>query len=87
MSVQPSQDPRALLTQVQAPLLAIVRDSPDFRPAYDPLLSLAQALARIDRPAARSLLIDLVAANPARSEAGLLLRRLDADAPAGSVTQ
>ena len=84
MSVQPSQDPRAVLTQVQAPLLAIVRSSPDFRPAYEPLLNLAEALARIDRPAARSLLTELVSANPARPEAGLLLRRLDAEAPAGS---
>ena len=83
MSVRPSQDPRAVLTQVQAPLLAIVRSSPDFRPAYDPLLNLAQALARVDRPAARSLLTDLVTANPARPEAAVQLRRLDADSPEG----
>ena len=83
MSVHPSQDPRAVLTQVQAPLLAIVRSSPDFRPAYDPLLNLAQALARVDRPAARSLLTDLVTANPARPEAAVQLRRLDADSPEG----
>lgn len=83
MSVRPSQDPRAMLTQVRAPLLAIVRSSPDFRPAYDPLLNLAQALARIDRPAARSLLADLVQANPARPEAASQLRHLDAEPPDG----
>ena len=81
MSVRPSQDPRAMLTQVQVPLLAIVRSSPDFRPAYDPLLNLSQALARIDRPAARVLLADLVTANPARPEAAAQLRRLDAGPP------
>jgi spermidine synthase len=80
MKVQPSSDPQAMLAQVQLPLLSIVRASPDFRPAYDPLLNLARALARADAPSARSLLAELVIANPARPEAALLMQRLDAAA-------
>ena len=37
----------AMLAQVREPLLSVLRISPDFRPAYDPLLSMAAALARI----------------------------------------
>jgi spermidine synthase len=33
-----------MLAQVQAPLLEVLTLSPDFRPAYEPLLRLAQAL-------------------------------------------
>jgi spermidine synthase len=80
MKVQPSSDPHAMLAQVQLPLLAILRTSPDFRPAYDPLLNLARALARADVPSARSLLAELVIANPARTEAAMLMQRLDAAA-------
>ena len=45
-----------MLAQVRDPLLAIVRISPDFRPAYDPLRRLAIALMRTDPVAAQALL-------------------------------
>ena len=38
-----------MLAQVREPLLSVLRISPDFRPAYDPLLRMATALARGDR--------------------------------------
>ncbi|CAN5471275.1 hypothetical protein BH11PSE9_BH11PSE9_06370 [soil metagenome] len=76
MAVQPNADPRAMLAQVQAPLLAIVRESPEFRPAYDPLIQLARALARSDAVAARALLSELAVANTSRPEAAQLLRQL-----------
>lgn len=41
--VQPSADPQRMLAQVEAPLLDVLRLSPDFRPAYGPLLQLALA--------------------------------------------
>jgi len=77
-AVRPSADPRAMLAQVQGPLLDVLRMSPDFRPAYDPLLQLAVALASADTAAARSLLEALRTAQPARPEADAALHRLDA---------
>ncbi len=75
-SVRPSGDAQAMLAQVRLPLLAVLRQSPDFRPAYDPLWRMAAALARTDPPAARALLADLAQAQPARPEAGAALRLL-----------
>jgi spermidine synthase len=74
--VHPSSDVREMLAQVQEPLLSVLHTSPDFRPAYDPLLRMAMALSRIDRNAARSLLSELQQAQPARPEAGEILRAL-----------
>lgn len=48
--VRPSADPRRMLAQVRQPLLDVLRTSPDFRPAREPLLRLAAALAH-DAPA------------------------------------
>ena len=76
MTVRASSDPQAMLAQVRAPLLAVLRTSADFRPAYDPLLNLARALARSDLAGARTLLVELAAANPSRPDAALLLRQL-----------
>ncbi|HVZ73355.1 MAG TPA: MnmC family methyltransferase [Polyangia bacterium] len=76
--VRPSGDVRAMLAQVQAPLLAVLRKSPDFRPAYDPLIAMAGALAPIDPAAARVLLSELARVQPARTEAARLLASLDA---------
>ncbi len=42
--VRLSADPRRMLAQVQEPLLEVLSLSPDFRPAYEPLLRMAQAL-------------------------------------------
>ncbi len=79
--VLPSADVRQMLAQVQAPLLAVLGTSADFRPAYDPLLAMAAALARIDHAAARQLLGQLLALQPARPEAASLLQRIGPPAP------
>lgn len=80
-SVRASADPRQMLAQVREPLLAALRTSPDFGPAYDPLLRLATALARSDAAAARTLLQELARLQPARPEAAALLRQWTASAP------
>jgi spermidine synthase len=74
--VRPSPDVRRMLAQVREPLLGVLRISPDFRPAYDPLLRMASALERIDPAAARSLLEELRLAQPARPEAQQALLRM-----------
>ena len=74
--VRPSTDVRAMLAQVQAPLLGVLRTSPDFRPAYDPLLRMAQALARQDPAGARSLLQTRARLQPARPEAAQALLQI-----------
>jgi spermidine synthase len=78
-AVQPTHDVHEMLAQVRAPLLSVLRESPDFRPAYDPLLMMANALARTDAGAARVLLTELAAAQPARREAQLALLALEDD--------
>ena len=79
--VKPTADVQQMLAQVQAPLLATLALSPDFRPAYDPLLGMAGALAGNDVAAARALLTALVRLQPARPEAGLALRARAATPP------
>jgi spermidine synthase len=76
LHVRPSPDPARMLAQVQAPLLEVLRTSPDFRPAYDPLLAMAQRLATDDPAAARRLLQALVERVPARREAAAALAAL-----------
>lgn len=53
--VRPSNDVRRMLAQVQAPLLEVLRISPDFQPAREPLLAMARALAATDPQAAAAL--------------------------------
>ena len=60
-NVRPSADARQMLAQVQAPLLAVLQTSPDFRPAFDPLQRMAQQLAQTDAVAAQALLAALAA--------------------------
>jgi len=74
--VRPTADLRAMLAQVREPLLAVLETSPDFRPAYDPLLRMAAQLAEEDAPAARTLLAELANIQPARPEAMQMLGRL-----------
>jgi spermidine synthase len=74
--VRPAADLQRMLAQVREPLLDTLRLSPDFRPAYDPLLRMAQALRRDDPGAARALLAALHDASPDRPEAGDELRRM-----------
>jgi spermidine synthase len=66
-----------MLAQVRDPLLSVLRTSPDFRPAYDPLVSMAAALGRSDVSEARTLLVELVRLVPARTEASQILRSID----------
>jgi spermidine synthase len=62
-----------MLRQVRGPLLSIVRESPDFEAAYNPLLAMAQQLYRVSPGDARQLLVELGAANPIRQDAKRLL--------------
>jgi spermidine synthase len=80
-NVRPTPDVRRMLSQVREPLLAALRISPDFRPAYDPLLRMAIALGRIDADAARALLTELRQAQPTRPEAAQALRELSGVSP------
>ena len=75
-AVRPTADVQRMLAQVREPLLSVLRVSPDFRPAYDPLLRMAKALASTDPGAARALLTALAQAQPARPEAAQALRGL-----------
>lgn len=75
-AVKPSVDVRAMLAQVRGPLLSALHISPDFRPAYDPLLRMAAALSAVDAAAARALAEELSRLQPTRLEAQRLLERL-----------
>ena len=79
--VRPAANVLDMLSQVRQPLLSVLRISPEFRPAYDPLLRMAAALAPIDRAAARALLRELTTLQPERPEAARLTQRLDAGTP------
>ena len=70
-----------MLAQVREPLLEVLRTSADFRPAYDPLLSMARTLAAVDERAARNLLERLAELAPARAEAPELLEKMAPPAP------
>jgi len=48
MAVRPDPDPRVMLDQLRRPLLDMVAISPDFRPAAEPLLALAEAVRETD---------------------------------------
>jgi spermidine synthase len=74
--VRPSPRVEDMLAQVREPLLSVLRISPEFRPAYDPLLLMAAALARSDAGAARGLVTELIRIQPSRTEATQLLASL-----------
>ncbi len=74
VGVRPVADPARMLAQVQEPLLAALRLSPDFRPAHEPLLRLALALRASDPPAAQALLETLARLAPAQPGAREALR-------------
>jgi spermidine synthase len=80
-AVQPTPDVQDMLAQVREPLLSVLRISPDFRPAYDPLLRMAITLGRIDAPVARMLMTDLQRVQPLRPETSQALRDLSGRAP------
>jgi spermidine synthase len=75
-AVHPAANVQDMLSQVREPLLAVLRISPDFRPAYDPLLRMAGALGDNDVAAAQALLTELKQSQPARPEAAQALRQL-----------
>jgi spermidine synthase len=75
-NVRPTFDVREMLAQVRDPLLSVLRISPDFRPAYDPLLRMAYGISASDAAAARELFSQLAELQPARSEAAEALRNL-----------
>jgi len=54
-TVRPDPDPAVMLAKVQAPLLALLRQSPDFRPACDPLIAMGRALAASEPQRVRQL--------------------------------
>jgi len=74
-----AKGPRDVVASVAPRLLELVRLSPDFEPAYGPLLAMARQLAARDPISARRLLEALDRANPARSEARGLLAALARD--------
>ncbi len=76
--VRPSTDAGVMLAQVERPLLAVLRTSPDFRPAYDPLVRMASSLAARDPGHARELLVTLARLQPARPDARQALDGIDA---------
>ncbi len=74
--IRPAANVQAMLSQVREPLLSVLRVSPDFRPAYDPLLRMAAALAPADNAAARELVRQLIVLQPMRPEAMRLAEQL-----------
>ncbi len=62
--VQPATDVRQMLAQVQEPLLSVLQISPDFHPAYMPLLQMARSLAALDPAAAQTLAVQLARIDP-----------------------
>ena len=77
VSVPRTHDPVALVRTAADPLLKVVARSPDFAPAYDPLLVLALRLGERDPGRGRQLLHRLQVASPQRPEAERALVRLD----------
>jgi spermidine synthase len=75
-AIKPFADPVRMLAQVRDPLLNVLKISPDFRPAYDPLLRLAIAVGHHDRALAAPLLTELNALQPRRPDAADALRQL-----------
>ena len=75
-TTRPTRDPRLLLDQVEGSLLAILRTSPDFSPAYRPLLGVAARLRKSEPNLAWDLLQRLERVAPERAEAQNLRRRL-----------
>ena len=84
--VRATSDARTMLAQVREPLLAVLSISPEFRPAYDPLLRMAVAAGREEPQIAAELLNALIELQPARPEAADALAQLSA-APAAARLQ
>lgn len=76
VGIEPTTDIHKMLAQTRTKLLAAVRLSSDFLPAYDPLLQMAQAIYPVDPATARDLLLELDQANPTMPDARRLLMQM-----------
>ncbi|MFS8042400.1 fused MFS/spermidine synthase [Xanthobacter sp. AM33] len=74
-----ARGPRDVIGTLAPRLVEIVRMSPDFEPAYGPVLAMARQRAVSEPAAARRLLEALDKANPARPDARRLLAALPPD--------
>jgi spermidine synthase len=63
-NVEATADVEQMLAQVREGLLGVLRISPDFRPASDPLRQMAAVLNESDPAAARALLAELARVQP-----------------------
>jgi spermidine synthase len=79
VGVEQTDDVLRLDRTLRGPLLDVVRVSPDFSAAYNPLLAMAYRLHRVDPVSADNLLRDLELANPSRAEARQLRLRWTLD--------
>ena len=61
--------------------MSVLPISPEFRPAYEPLLRMATALSCVDVDTARSLLTELRRVQPSRPDAAQALRDLSGASP------
>jgi len=66
LNVRPVAGLHAMLLQVQEPLLGVLRISPEFRPAFNPLWNMAELLQQRDPVAGQALLDELRAIAGAR---------------------
>lgn len=73
---RPGTDAHSMLAAVQDGLLSVLGLSPDFLPAYEPLLSMAVAVASSDPMRSRELLQRLTQLRPDRNDAQAALARL-----------
>jgi spermidine synthase len=76
--VQPNLGAARMLDRVEAPLMAALEASADFRPAYEPLLQLARALSATDPARGSRLLEALDSVHPHRPDARILLQQAPA---------
>jgi spermidine synthase len=76
VGVSRTGDVRRMVAQIGEPLLDLIRLSPDFDVAYEPLLRMARKLGSVDPKTTRRLLLALADANPSRPEARNMLRHL-----------
>lgn len=77
--VTPSADPLQMVTQLSEPFLKILAISPEFTPAYRPLVELSYQIADAEPEMARALLDQIVALTPTRPQAQQLRRQLFGD--------
>jgi spermidine synthase len=65
LQIAPSPDPMVMLDRLEPLMLDLLRASPDFQPARDPLLGLANAVKPIDAARSQSVLNALQSIQPA----------------------